>query len=380
MYKMIHFLGIERLRRWKKNAIQKPFRALGILVAIGYFLWILPDIFEGVTNEHIKYIALAANIYFWLKIVNSTQGLTVDYQLIQMKLISCGEFKIIIAGKAFGVSILLFPVVWILKNEYFIGEYKWLIVCILLNGAVNLYGFTKSKYHHVLLDLLMSIVVSVCIYAKSVWLSMVLLVIVSLLYWCMGKMNYEELLPLYRIVGQVGKILNGSGISQPEQKELERETERLFGSNKKRYKEWCQSSYDNKNRFYRNREIARIYSNQNTLIQYVISSCVFSFGVLYLPKWYEMIAVMIQVFLSYQFCYGMCKPEKKLYEYGFVEVYALKNILKIKWLVYTVVGCLILLPSVFILHCYSVAIPLIAAVTSVVAIVQCFWKRTLWKR
>jgi len=377
MYKIIGFLWKDRMRRWKKNIVRKPFRVLGIMFAIGYFVWILPDIFEGVTNEHVKYIALATNIYLWLKIVNSTQGLTADYQLIQMKLISCSEFKVIIAGKAFGVSFLLFPVVWILKNQYFISEYKWLIACLLLNSAVNLYGFTKSKFHHVLFDLLMSIIVSVCIYAKSVWLSLALLFIISLLYWCMSMMNYAELLPLYRIVGQVGKILNGSGMSQPEQKELERETERLFGSNKKRYKEWCQSSYDNKGRFYRNREIARIYSNQNTLIQYVISSCVFSFGVLYLPEWYEMVAVLIQVFLSYQFCYGMCKPEKKLYKYGFVEVYAIKNILKSKWLIYTVVCCTILLPSVFVLHCYSVIIPFVAGAVSFVGIVQCFWKRTL---
>ena len=125
-------------------------------------------------------------------------------------------------------------------------------------------------------------------------------------------MNYEELLPLYRIVGQVGKILNGAGISQPEQQVLEHETERLFGTKRKTYKEWCQSSYDNKNKFYRNREIARIYANQNTLIQYFISSCIFSFGVLYLPKWYETVVVMMQVFLSYEFCHGMCKLEIKL--------------------------------------------------------------------
>lgn len=374
MYKIMDLLIIERLRRWKQSVMSKPFQALGMLVAVGYFLWILPGIFAGVTNAHIKYIALAANIYFWLKIVNSTQGITVDYQLIQMKLISYQQFKCIVAVKAYGVSALLVPVVWILKNQYGIREYKWLVVCLLLNSAVNLYGFIKSKYHHAFFDLLLSVIVSVCIYTRSLWASLVLLVMISIVYWCMGKMNYEELLPLYRIVGQVGKILNGSGISQPEQQELEHETERLFGTKRKTYKEWCQSSYDNKNKFYRNREIARIYANQNTLIQYFISSCIFSFGVLYLPKWYETIVVMMQIFLSYEFCHGMCKPEKKLYEYGFVESYTIKSILKNKWLIYTVVGCFLLLPSIFVLRYYSVAIPLVAALASFTGIVQCFWR------
>lgn len=374
MHKIIGLLAIERLRRWKQSVHRKPFQMLGMLVAVGYVLWILPGIFSGVTDGHIRYIALAANIYFWLKIVNSTQGITMDYQLIQMKLISYQQLKSIVAVKAYGVSVLLLPVVWILKSQYGIREYQWLMVCLILNSAVNLYGFIKSKYHYAFFDLLLSVIVSVCIYTKSVWASLVLLVILSVLYCCMGKMNYEELLPLYRIVGQVGKILNGSGISQPEQQELEHETERLFGTKRKSYKEWCQSSYENKNKFYQNREIARIYANQNTLIQYLISSCIFSVGVFYLPEWYDTVAVMMQIFLAYEFCHGMCKPEKKLYEYGFVEIYSIKSILKTKWLIYTLVGSVLLLPSVVVLQCYSVAIPWMAATASLVGIVQCFWR------
>ena len=236
MYKIIGFLVIERLRRWKQNIIRKPFQSLGMLGAVGYFLWILPGIFAGVTNVHIKYIALAANVYFGMKIVNSTQGITVDYQLIQMKLVSYRQFKCIVAAKAYGISVLLLPVVWVLKSQYLISEYRWLVVCLLLNSGVNLYGFIKSKYHYAFFDLLLSVIVSVCIYTKSVWVSLVLVVMLSVLYWYMGKMNYEELLPLYRLVGQVGKILNGSGISQPEQQELEHETERLFGTKRKKYK------------------------------------------------------------------------------------------------------------------------------------------------
>lgn len=70
----------------------------------------------------------------------------------------------------------------------------------------------------------------------------------------------------------------------------------------------------------------------------------------------------------------MCKPEKKLYEYGFVESYTMKSILKNKWLIYTVVGCFLLLPSVFVLRYYSVAIPLVAALASFTGIIQCFWR------
>lgn len=375
MYKIVQFLWMERVRRWKQYICQKPLQTVGILLSIGYFIWILPGVFNQMTNEQIKYIALAANIYFWLKIVNSTQGLTVDYQLIQMKLITYSEFKVIILGKACGVSILLAPIVWLLKNKYFISEYKWLVVCVLLNSAVNVYGFIKSKYSYVVFDLFMSIIVSVCIYVKSVVLALILLFIVFVVYMSMGIMNYEELIPLYRIMGQAGRILSGSGISQPEQQELEHETERLFGTKRKSYKEWCQSSYDNKNKFYRNREIARIYANQNTLIQYLISSCIFSFGVLYLPAWYKMVAIMLQGFLAYQFCYLMCKPEKKLYEYGFIETYSIKGILKNKWGIYTVVSCLILVPSVFLLRYYSIFIPIVAATMSFIGIIQCFWKK-----
>lgn len=100
MYKIVQFLWMERVRRWKQYICQKPLQTVGILLSIGYFIWILPGVFNQMTNEQIKYIALAANIYFWLKIVNSTQGLTVDYQLIQMKLITYSEFKVIILGKA----------------------------------------------------------------------------------------------------------------------------------------------------------------------------------------------------------------------------------------------------------------------------------------
>lgn len=64
MHKIMDLLVIDRLRRWKQSVMRKPFQTLGMLVAVGYFLWILPGIFAGVTNAHIKYIALAANIIF----------------------------------------------------------------------------------------------------------------------------------------------------------------------------------------------------------------------------------------------------------------------------------------------------------------------------
>ena len=53
-------------------------------------------------NSYIVYASWIADIYFVLKLINPTQGMTINYQLIELKLITFQEFKFLIAIKLYG--------------------------------------------------------------------------------------------------------------------------------------------------------------------------------------------------------------------------------------------------------------------------------------
>lgn len=367
MYKIAGLLFKDKLRRYGKIMRKNSLVVLAGAISLLYLVWAVFQMEQSEIAGCMKYVAWLFNIYFILKIINPTQGMVIDYQLIQLKLISCRKFKLLIGAKLYGASIAAAVLAVVFKE-------KAIVVLLALNSVVNVYIFLKSKVSSRALDLILAMYCCACIYWNSILFSMGAFVFATILFVAQSQMNYEQLLPMYRLMYRVGQRFTGELISNAENEKILEETEKLFGGKKRTSRDWCQSTYDRKNFFFQRKELARIQANKDKMILYIVISLIASVSVLYLPIWYRYIAVLVSMFASYNFMYIMNEMDIRLFEYGYVGKCSFKFALKTKWLVYTLTSGIIMLPTVLAIRTFSGVIPLLSAAVSLAGVVKYFCK------
>ena len=108
MYRLLPIFLRERYRRFKKFMIEKPLVAIGLLSSIVYVLVVVltnPICVSDFLDNPV--IVFAVMVYLIAKIINPTQGMTLDYQLLELKLITLTQYKILLGIKLLGGSIFL---------------------------------------------------------------------------------------------------------------------------------------------------------------------------------------------------------------------------------------------------------------------------------
>lgn len=366
MYRIAGLLFKDKVRRYGKVMRKNSFIVLAGAISLLYFVWAVFQMEQPEITGCLKYVAWLCNIYFILKIINPTQGMAIDYQLIQLKLISRREFKLLIGVKLYGASIVAAILAVVFRE-------KMIVVLLALNGAVNVYIFLKSKVSSRVLDLALAMYCCACIYWNNVIFSVGAFVFVTIIFVIQSQMNYEQLLPMYRLMYRVGQRFTGELISNTENEKILEETEKLFGGKKRASRDWCQSAYDRKNFFFQRKELARIQANKDKMILYIVISLIASVSVLYLPIWYRYIAVLVAMFASYNFIHIMNEMDIRLFEYGYVGERSFKFIFKTKWLVYTLTSAIIMLPTVLAIRILAWMIPFLAAAVSLAGVVKYFY-------
>ena len=102
MLRIIDILMKIKLRRIKKIIKNNKLLSLSIVLGLIYVFGSASIEDFLFLNSYIVYASWIANIYFVLKLINPTQGMTINYQLIELKLITFQEFKFLIAIKLYG--------------------------------------------------------------------------------------------------------------------------------------------------------------------------------------------------------------------------------------------------------------------------------------
>ena len=104
MRSLFSILVREKVRRVKRFCAQKPILLVGIVVSVIYAgycyrnsLSELQQVFLQV--DKYAYVHILVMLYLILKILNPTQGIVIDYQLIQLKVISLKQYKLLLGGK-----------------------------------------------------------------------------------------------------------------------------------------------------------------------------------------------------------------------------------------------------------------------------------------
>lgn len=374
MLKIIDLLMKIKLRRIKKIIRNNKFLSFSIALGLIYVFSSISIEDFLILNSYMVYIAWIANSYFVLKLINPTQGMTIHYQLIELKLITCREFKLLIAIKLYGSALVML----ILYGTILKG--KMILILLLVNCAVNVYVFLRSSYNSRFLDLIMAIYSCVCVYLNSLVLAVFIFVLITLLFVCLKIVHYDQLLPLYRMIYRIGLRYSGEVLTDTENDEISSESERLFGSVKQSSIVWFDTFYEKEICFHWMKEVARIYSNIDKFIMHIMISLIICFGVFYLPEWYRLLAIMASVSAAYEFCYIMHRTDLKLFPYGFIDHYNFLTILKRKWPVYSLVCLFIMLPLIFVLRIWSWIIPGMAILISLIGILKSFVKPILKRK
>lgn len=367
MFKILDILAKEKIRKVKK--IISRHKILSIFMCINIVFCLCTVSLEDILGlkQYIPYVPWIVTVYLGLKLINPTQEAIISYQLIELKLVSRCEFKILLAVKLYGVGFIT-----VILNSLF--KERILIIFALLNCAVNIYVFVRSSKKSYKLELAMIILVSTSIYFNSIWLSGIIFILWTIIFICMRKIRYEVLLPFYHVIYKLNLRYSGDVFTDTESDEIHTEVERLFGKEKRESQSWCQNYYEESYKFYWMKEIARIsYDKEGYFLRIMISilTCI---SIFYLPEWYGILAVIICVFTASDFCQNMFREDVKLYPYGFLNPYKFRMILQTKIPVYTVACFFIIFPMVLVLKWYSWSIIGIAVLIPLFGTIKSFYK------
>ncbi|MGN0430692.1 MAG: hypothetical protein ACI4E2_11615 [Acetatifactor sp.] len=372
MTKMLSVLFLVRARRVKVLVKNKPLLALGLLFAVGSFFFGVIKFQTGtipiVDLPGANVITVCGMAYLVGKIINPTQGMTADYQLLQMKLISFRCFKCIMAMKLLWAGMALLVIGGAYGSEL-------LMIIGALNMLVNNWIFLRNRWNNRIVDFIISVLVILSLRYRLTILGFVVALFSVVVYVMLSHVNYSELLPLYKLIYQIGQQRYlGMHYSEKDCRDIQTNAEKLVGKPKTKSALWCENSYDNTGLFFIKKEIARVHAKGNSLLAYLIICILLGMVASYLPAMYQYYFFPVLVFIAWSYCVSMNRGEKQLLMRGFISQYHLKEIMMYKASIYAAVTWIMLLPSA-LWGVVWIWIALVSAVLlSIGVIYKCFAK------
>ena len=367
MFKIAGILIKDRVRRMKKtiecHKILMYFAVVGLISCI--YTTSLQDILF--LKKYLIYVTWISMLYLGLKIMNPTQEAIIDYQLIELKLITRRQFKLLIGMKLYGVGTIIAII------NYCILKEKTIYIFCILNCAVNIYVFFRNSYRVHLLDLVMIIYVCASIYLDKIVLAAIILGVMTIAFVKLKIIRYEALLPIYRVIYRLNLRYSGQIFTDTGNDEIATDVERLFGGEKKKSTTWCQNFYESAYKFYWMKEISRIAYDKEGYMMRIMTALLLCISIFYLPEWYGMFAILGNILVAYDFCLTMYREDIKLYPFGFIDQYNFKTILITKLPVYSLASIIIMIPMIFVLKKYSWCILVLAVLTPLLGVMKSFF-------
>ena len=343
MYRLLPIFLRERYRRFKKFMIEKPLVAIGLLSSIVYVLVAVltnPICVSDFLDNPV--IVFAVMVYLIAKIINPTQGMTLDYQLLELKLITLTQYKILLGIKLLGGSIFLSL---ICLNSYT----KMVAIISALNAVVNVWVFLRNRRNNRIYDLLIAVIVVFTVKYQAIYLSVLGVILVIGIYIGIKRVNYDSILSLYKIIYKIGQQrYHGVVYSETESRDIQTSAEALISKAKEKHSNWCERLFDKSGRFMIHKELARIIANFNKIATYFIICILISMSGFYIPGEYVLIAFILLAVMAINFDMVMNRSEANLLLRGFIKRYVISDIVKNKVLVYTAINFILMFPSIML--------------------------------
>ena len=323
--------------------MQKPLFAVGLLSSV---LCMTAGIVANpfCLSDFFTYpgVVFAVMVYLVAKIINPTQGMTLDYQLLELKLISLTDYKLLLSARLLGGSILLSL---ICLTSYT----KMTAVISALNAAVNVWVFLRNRWNNRIYDLLAAVVVVFAMRYQALYLSLLSMALTVGIDIVLKRVNYASILSLYKLIYKIGQQrYHGVVYSEKESRDIQTGAETLIGRVKEKHVDWCERLFDKDCRFEMHKELARITANSDRFIACFIICIVIGISGFYIPSEYVILAFALLAGTALSFDMTMNRAEANLLLRGFTGRYVVADIVKNKLPVYTVVNFILMLPSVLL--------------------------------
>lgn len=340
MCRLFPILLREKFRRYKKFIIEKPFLAIGILSSVVYLMVCVFTnpiyISDFLNNPVIVFIIMA---YLTAKIINPTQGMTLDYQLLELKFLSLAEYKLLLSVKLLGGSILLSAVC---LNSYT----EMAAIISALNIVVNVWIFLRNRWNNRIYDLLIAVFVVFCMKYQALYLSVLSMLLILGIYMRIKRVNYESILSLYKLIYKIGQQrYHGAVYSETESRDIQTSAETLVGKAKEKRADWCERFFEQSRKFMLYKELARIVANFSKIVTYFIICILIGMSRFYIPGEYRIVAFLLLAAVAMSFDMVMNRLEANLLLRGYTERYVVLDIIKNKLPVYSVVNFVFLFPA-----------------------------------
>ena len=318
MYNLLIMLSKEKGRRIKKFCLEKPFVLISGIASLIYLFYCyisnIPKVTYFFTHiEEYYYVNIGVLLYLILKIINPTQGIVIDYQLIQMKIVSLKQYKIILCLKLWSASFVL-----IILGLYF--QELYLIELAFLNASVNIWIFLRNRFGNRFIDLFVALIIMVIIKRNMLIASTIVVAFFQVSFFLIQKLNYEEILPIYKTNYLIGQRFSGESFNTDEETGIKKVTESLIGKPKQYNKEWSIKYFNQDFPFYFYKEVTRVWANREKLFTYVIISFVVMICNFYFPQWFICISCIINLMLSFNYNCAMYESEENLFLKGFINI------------------------------------------------------------
>lgn len=363
----------ERFRRYKHFVKNKPIATMGLVVSAISLIYMIVDAGTApfCVGEYLKYpmVIFVVMIYLIAKILNPTQETIVDYQLLELKLLSFWQFKVLLGIKMIAASVLLTLVC--------LNSYTEMVAIVgVLNVLVNIWVFLRNRWNNRIYDLAVAGIVMVCIKGQFLYMTLLSGCIFFLIFVLVARVNYAELLPLYKLTYKISQQrYMGVVYSAKETRDIETSAETLLGKPKKRNSLWCSKFYEKKYAFELGREVVRIYANRNRFIAYFITNLMVGIGRFYIPQEYDYIIFVVMAFMAVSFDMMMNQREQSLLLRGFIEKYSLWGIIKKKIPVYSICNFILMVPTVMLGWKWLAGAGIVSVIVAMFVAFKCFGKK-----
>lgn len=332
----------ERLRGLKAAVKESPVMVFGILAAVVSFVYICAGLIKDGFNAGEFFSGSMATVFSMLylvgKVINPTQGFRTDYQFIELKLISFGAFKAILALKFLwgGAVFIVWGIVTGAQNLIILGA---------LNCIVNLWVFFRHKWTGRLPDVPIALFVMAAVRYQWFIATLIILSVAVAYYIAILSVDFSGLVPIYKLLYQIKQQRYlGAKYSDEEVNEIKISAEKLVGSAKTKSTDWCERTYERPRLFLYRKELSRISARKDTLIAYMIVNILLGIAGLYLNSYWVTVIIFMQALVAWNYGDSMNRAEAKLLRMGFANADMSKDIKLVKLLVYAIINFVLMLP------------------------------------
>lgn len=345
---MFKYIFLNKFRFFLKLISKNKIKSVGVTLCLIISIFSLVEIYNIIPQNILIFLPLIFFIYIVCKLFQEIPIISINYQLIQFKLLPLFKLKIFILLKTTWFSILVF-IIFYLSNLHINKSVDMQInLLLVINIMVNLGSFfiyqTKNSN---LVRVLLLVICCIVYYFTAFYFALFLLFAFIFVLFAKKYFSYDIILPYYHSIGNMSLALINADIESLSKTQLA-----LIKSKPVNNFNIMEKYYDNNIIFFLCKEVSRsLYYSKKYLILIVASFvCAVSISLYFDKVLYSYIGLFVIIMFVTNFLNTLNRYEYINKITGFYFPYGISNIIIQKYLAHILISLPILIISLSLKH------------------------------